>query len=630
VNLSFRHLQLLTRATLATVLSALLIGCGSGGTLAVTPVPPIPPPVTTYSGVTVSGTVLAGAQPVVGASVQIYSAGTTGNGSAGTALLTTALTTDTTGSVTIPAGYTCPAASSQIYLVARDGKIGTGSTNSAIAFLTTLGACNQVVSGSRYVLNEVSTVANVWAFSQFLASGGNIGASATNTVGIANAAATAASLANPTTGKAPGATFPANATSVAPRINSLANLLNTCTSSTSSSTACSTLTAGLANADTLDSALNIVRNAASNVAALYTQSTASTAFSPVLTAAPSDWTLFINFTGGGMKQPTGLGVDSKGNVWVSSYFSASNTDPSAGSATQFSPIGKANFPSGITGYGLSNIYGLAVDASDNVWIPNQASSSVNNGLGSVTVLNSSGQPLSGATGYFAGGIWHPSFVSVDTDGSVWVVNNGNSSITRLNSSGQPLSGANGLTSPLFAFPVAMAIDGNHNGWAVNQGDVHVTKISADGTQAVNYTCCNSPAGIAFDQSGNAWVSNFQGFSVSEISSAGVILSNGTYTANGTISYPQAIAVDGAGNVWVGNFRATYLTELAGASSTNPGAPLSPTPGWAPDSNLFGAFAAAVDPSGNLWITNSYSDTLTEFVGIAGPVKTPLLGLPQAP
>jgi DNA-binding beta-propeller fold protein YncE len=43
-----------------------------------------------------------------------------------------------------------------------------------------------------------------------------------------------------------------------------------------------------------------------------------------------------------------------------------------------------------------------------------------------------------------------------------------------------------------------------------------------------------------------------------------------------------------------------------------------------------AYGIAVDASGNLWVTNFGDDTLTEFVGIAAPVKTPLLGPPQAP
>src|SRR6202041_3195569 len=116
-----------------------------------------------------------------------------------------------------------------------------------------------------------------------------------------------------------------------------------------------------------------------NVAALYTQSATSTAFTPALTAAPSDWTMFLNYTGGGMSSPSNVGVDATGNVWVASYFSA---------ATKFSPTGNLLFPA-ITSGGLDQSYGLAIDAQNNVWIPNQMSPmSVNGGFGSVTVISS--------------------------------------------------------------------------------------------------------------------------------------------------------------------------------------------------------------------------------------------------
>jgi hypothetical protein len=47
---------------------------------------------------------------------------------------------------------------------------------------------------------------------------------------------------------------------------------------------------------------------------------------------------------------------------------------------------------------------------------------------------------------------------------------------------------------------------------------------------------------------------------------------------------------------------------------------------------------AIDASGNLWLSNagynaitqSYVDTITQFVGLASPVRTPLLGPPVQP
>lgn len=577
---------------------------------------------------------MAGTQPLVGTTVELYTVGTTGNGSTGTALLSGALTTNSNGAFTVPAGYECPLATSQIYLVARGGSIASASANSSIALLTTLGACNQVTASQHVVINEVTTVANAWALAQFLAVGGNIGASSTNTAGLANAVATAASLVNPLTGYVPGASFPANGVSPAARLNSLANLLNTCTAAASGSSACSTLLSTSLN--TLDAALRIVRNPGTNVASLYTQSTASKAFSPVLAAAPNDWTLFVTFSGGGLFEPTGLSIDSNGNVWVASFSIDGTTN--AGLVTEFSPIGASLFPSGITGSGLNSIYGLAVDAQNNVWIANQNSdSSVNNGQGSVTELNSSGQPISGTTGYTGGGVIIPTAIAIDPDGSVWVVDNWQNRVTKLSSTGQAISGNTGYVSPTIAYPASIVVDASHNAWVGDTVDGVVNKISSNGATITAFNCCDAPGGLAIDQGGDIWAANFQGRSVTELSSSGTDLSNGGYVANGALLGPQGINVDGNGNVWISNFygwinnnSGSVLAEIAGASSTTPGKSLTPAAGWAPEAGLHGAFANAIDASGNLWISNFYGGTVTEFIGIAGPVKTPVIGPPQAP
>ena len=232
VKSPFCHPQLLVATVLASALTTILTGCGGTSTTSNTQPPPVANP-----GVTFSGTVNAGTQSLVGATIQVYAVGTTGNGSAGTALLTAALTTDSNGAFTVPANYPCPAAASQLYVTARGGHLGTAAANSAAALIASIGACNQVVASSHIVVNEVTTVATAWAFSQFMASGGNIGASSTNTIGIANAAATAASLANPLAGTSPGTTFPSNGASPAAKINTLANIIHTCISSASSTTA---------------------------------------------------------------------------------------------------------------------------------------------------------------------------------------------------------------------------------------------------------------------------------------------------------------------------------------------------------------------------------------------------------
>jgi streptogramin lyase len=578
-----------------------------------------------YAGAAFGGRALAGRQPLIGGSVELYAAGTSGDGSGGTALLSGPLTTDANGAFAVPAGYLCPSGASQLYIVARGGKPGSpvAAANSAIALMAVLGACNQIAASSQIVVNEVTTVAAVYALSQFLSSGGNLGASSTNATGIANAVATALALANVTAGSSPGPSFAANGSSPAARIDSVANLLNGCVVSSPAASGCNGLFAattragGSAPSNTLDAALNLTRSPATNVAILYALSTGSSAFTPVLVAQPSDWTLFVNYTGGGMNGPTGLGIDGAGDVWVASYFSI---------ASKFSPLGVPLLAQGVSGYGLSASYGLAVDANNDAWIPNEPSGTAAGN--SVSVFNSSGQSVAGSGGFTAGGLDFPIAVAIDTDGSAWVVDYGDSSLTHLSSSGKALSGAAGYTSTMLAFPVAAAIGSSHNVWVANQGGATVTKVAPDGSQFTSYSCCDGPSGLAIDQLGNVWVANYFGNSISEISSSGTVVSNGAYTGGG-IDHPQGIAIDGAGEVWIANYRAAPLTELAGAGTAVPGTALSPA-GFGEDAGLLEAYAIAVDASGNVWVSNFGSNTLTQFIGLAAPVRTPLIGVPTAP
>ena len=616
---------------------AQLTGCGTGRSVDPPTTPPTTmPPTTIPPPLLVSGKVLAGAQPISGASVQVYAAGMTGSGSAATALLTSPATTDATGAFTISSGLNCVSSSSMLYLIARGGRVGSAPANAAIALSATIGVCSQLSTSTttQFTVDEVTTVATVWPLAQFFSSGGSVGATATNGKGLANAFATAANLADPASGKSPGTGFPATGKSPAPKINSLANLLNTCVSyaASGSTNPCDklfqsvTVTGSTAPSNTLEAALSLARNPGSNVAGLYAQSATSTAFSPALSNTPSDWTISINFTGGGMNGPTGVGVDGQGNVWVASYF---------GVASQFTATGSPVFASGITGYGLHSSYGLAIDSQNNVWIPNEDSPSrVNQGLGSVTVLNSAGQAVSGADGFSAGGLNYPVAIAIDTNGTAWVVDYGNARVTLLSSTGAPLSGSAGYTAPTFAFPVSVAIDGNHNGWVGDQNDEVVTRVSADGAQSSGISCCNGPQGLAVDQRGYVWGTNFYGDSVSQFSSAGTVVSAG-YTASG-LSRPQGIAIDGAGSVWVASVRnvtgaaSATLTQMAGSANSSPGQVLSPAGGWLGDAGMLVPFAVAVDSSGNLWITNFGNNTLTEVIGLASPVRTPVNGPPQTP
>lgn len=562
-------------------------------------------------------------RPVTGAALQLYAAGTTGNGSAATSIVSTNLTTDATGAVVVPVFYNCPSANSQLYLVSRGGAVGTGPSNNGVVLLSAVGPCSGLMPGLKVVVSEETTVAALVALAPFYGGVASIGASATNALGIANAFASAAELVNPATGKAPGVTLPVNAVAPVARVNSLANAVSACATAASACTtlyAAATVGSGAAPSNTADAVAAVVKNPANNVAAVYAATMGSQSFAPALTDVPRDWTMYLQLSGGGMNGPSGIGVDSTGSAWVASYFYT---------ATKFSPSGGLVFGGGITGAGLNNSYGLAMDLKDNVWIPNEQPPT-GASTGSVTELSPAGVSLAGPGGYTAGGLNYPISVAIDPNQTAWVVDYGNSYLTLLSPTGTPLSGSNGYTSPLFAFPTAVVVDGNHFGWVANQASNTVTKVAPDGSSFTNFDCCNGASGLAIDQSNDVWVANYYGDSVSLISNAGTVVSKGGYTGGGGINHPQGIAVDGGGNVWVANFRAPYLTELSGIQSAVVGKPITPAGGYGGDAALLEAYGIAIDASGNLWVSNFGNSTVTKFLGLAVPVKTPLSGTVKQP
>jgi streptogramin lyase len=569
--------------------------------------------------------VRAGALPMAGSSVQLYAAGTTGNGSAPASLLSSAVTTDSTGVFTIASSAPCPYSNSVLYLVARGGSASAaGASNNAAVTTAVLGQCSALKNGASVVVNEATTVAAVWAMAPFLATGAQIGATATNTSGIALAAATATSLVNQATGKAPGASFSVTGTAPTLQLNALANVLNACNASSgASSSACTQLFSattnnGSAPSNTLDAAMAIAKSPGTNVATIYGLSGASTAYLPALSAAPSDWTLFATYGGGGMNGPSSVSIDSQGNVWVANYF---------GVASLFSNTGAPIFASGLSGNGLLNSYGGAVDVNDTMWVANeQSTGSVNSGLGSVTLLNSAG---TSPAQYTSGGLNFPIAVAFDSSGVAWVVNYGNSHVTLLSESGSPLSGTTGYTAANLEFPAAVATNSKCNAFVANQSSNTITRVLADGSTFTDYVVGQGPTSVAIDGADNVWSANFYANSVGLVSAAGTVLSGSGYTGGG-MNAPRAIAVDGSGNAWVASERGPSLAEFSSASNANHGTLLSPSAGWGGDAKLLEPYSLAIDAAGNVWVSNYGSNMLTEFIGLAAPVKTPLLGPVRVP
>ena len=612
----------------------LVTGCGMGTVAAPDPVP-----------LTVNGRVHGGQQAVVGAQIQLYVAGSAGNGSASSPLLNTTVSSGTDGTFSITGDYSCPSPTAQVYLVATQGNpgLGSGGNNPALAMMAALGPCGPLQANpSQFIwINEVTTVAAAWALAPFTQDISHIGASSTNAAGLANAFLNAQLIANTATGTT--ATLPSNLKTESGKVYALADAMASCINS-DGTTGCSPLftaatpSGGSAPTNTWDATINIVKHPGNNVAGVFSAIGPQPPFATTLTQAPNDWTLSLTVTGGGISAPRPLGIDSQGNVWVADYnggLSAFNP--------QGTPLSGSPFGVGVT----SESFGLAIDPTDNIWVTVEQAPGHGQTEGSVVrfVGVSSGGTLGTSTVFSDYSISYPYAVAADSNGNIFVANfsvtaSGVTNAVVINPTANTYTELG--TGATIQFPIALAPDTSHGVWLTSNNDPNLTHLDANGNVVGSTSCCDDSSGIALDSAGNVWMSNpaTQDSSGDVAGSVAVLAPDGSVLQGSIMAAgvyaPDSIFIDGGQNVWTTNFSSPQgvqtqsISELAGAGSGTLGAAISPSTGYGVDANLVQPYALAVDPGGNVWVSNTAGNSLVMFFGLATPTKTPRPVTPQAP
>ena len=174
---------------------------------------------------------------------------------------------------------------------------------------------------------------------------------------------------------------------------------------------------------------------------------------------------------------------------------------------------------------------------------------------------------------------------------------------------------------------AVAFDGVGNMWVADcRGYVYrydTAQLASTGSptpavtiDATAYSCL---AGLAFDASGDLWVSSYNTAQVLEYTPAqlaaggaltpAVIISADAMTS---LSYPAGLAFDAFGDLWVTDSNISKLvafapSQIVGSGSPTPAVTLSSSAGsiWAPHNVAF-------DASGSLWVTNAGNATVVRF------------------
>jgi len=535
--------------------------------------------------------------------------------------------TDAKGDFALPS-FTCPSADSETYVVVLGGDAGAGN-NSAIGMIAALGPCGQLATSGQIVINELTTIATEWALAQFTGiTGQNVGAPLSNLGGLkigldsfANLAdiggRASAFLTSPPCGTSSSLTNNQTLT----RLDALANIFASCVQSNGpASRACGKLFAdsGASSSETtLAIAHAIASNPKNNVADIFqvlTQS-ANLPFQPTLTTAPDGWELALNFSPSlaELNYPGGLAVDAAGNVWAANRNNNSLSELPAGDyscgASNFAPAGAA----------FHSPFQVAFDNDGNVWVANfydsDSISELPAGNFGAGAVNFNAANTAGAVFDFLDQI------TLDVAGNVWMAA-GIGGVSEL-PAGNYSSGATNFNFGGSASKLAFDPFGNL--WVTNNDGLSELS-NGNYSQATSHplkTGFYPFMGLATDAAGDVWVLSFTG--VSELPA-------GNYDS-GQVNYapvefdcgvdgkgpncPDAIAIDGGGAVWLTGDASLNVVELP---ATNYGAALSyPVSGA---SNDF-LSSVAIDAAGNVWVTNLVSSSISELVGLAKPVMTPL-------
>ena len=210
--------------------------------------------------------------------------------------------------------------------------------------------------------------------------------------------------------------------------------------------------------------------------------------------------------------------------------------------------------------------------------------------------------------------------------------------------GPPTTGT-ATSSPLHG-PSGVAVDTSGNVYIADTVNSYVEKVTPAGILSIvagtgssgapaagtgTNSHLNRPRGVAVDTSGNVYIADTDNNRIEKVTQAGqlsIIAGTGTGGAptagtamSSQLKTPYDVAVDTSGNLYIADTGNDVVEKVTSAGvlsiAAGTGTPGTPTAGAAAiSSNLYNPVGVAVDPTGNVYISD-YSNNYVEKVTTAG-------------